>query len=80
MRVSVADEEKVEEDKWQVWLNASVSGVTSNRVDLSAWYTIFNLGGICDQIVGKDWMAANLHIISHKTNTPRMLEPNWTEV
>jgi len=65
MRVSVAGEEKVEEDRWQVWLKALVRGVTGNRVDISGWYTIFNSGGIDDLIVGKDWMAANLDIIDH---------------
>jgi hypothetical protein len=80
MRVSVAGEEKAEEDRWQVWLKASVRGVTGNRVDISGWYSIFDLGGIYDLIVGKDWMAANLHIIDHKTNTLHMLEPDWSDL
>jgi len=80
MRVSVAGEEKAEEDRWQVWLKVSVRGVTGNRVNISGWYTIFDLGGIYDLIVGKDWMAANLHIIDHKTNTLHMLEPTWSDL
>ena len=80
MRVSVAGEEKVEEDRWQVWLKVSVGVVTGNRVNISGWYTIFDLGGIYDLIVGKDWMASNLHIIDHKTNTLHMLEPDWTDL
>jgi hypothetical protein len=80
MRVSVAGEDNAEEDTWQVWLKASVSGVTGKRVDISRWYTIFDLGGIYDLIVGKDWMAANLHIIDHKTNTLHMLEPDWPDL
>jgi len=80
MRVSIAGEEKAEEDRWQVWLKASVRGVTGNRVDISGWYTIFDLGGIYDLIVGKDWMAANLHIIDHKSNTLHMLEPDWSDL
>jgi len=80
MGVSVAGEEKAEEDRWQVSLKASVRGVTGNRIDISGWYTIFDLGGIYDLIVGKDWMAANLHIIDHKTNTLHMLEPDWSDL
>ena len=78
MRVSVAGEEKAEEDRWQVWLKASVRGITSNGIDISGWYTIFDLQGIYDLFMGKDWMAANLHIIDHKTNTLHMLKPDWT--
>ena len=59
MKVSVTGEEKAEEDRWQVWLNASIRGVTGNRVDISGWYTVFDLGGIYDLIVGKDCMAVN---------------------
>jgi hypothetical protein len=79
MRVSVTGEQKVEEDRWQVWVKASIRGVTGNRIDISGWYTIFNLGGIQDLIVGKDWIAANLHIIDYKTNTLHMLEPDWPD-
>ena len=80
MRVSVAGEETAAENRWQVWLKASVRGVTSNHVDISGWYTIFDSGGIHCLIVGKDLMAANLHILDHKTNTLHMLEPDWTEL
>jgi hypothetical protein len=65
MGVSVTGEEKTEEDTWQVWLNASTRGVAGNRVDIADWYTVFNLGGIHDLIVGEDWMAVNLHLIDH---------------
>ena len=41
---------------------------------------IFHLGGIYDLIVGKEWMAANLHIIDHKTNTVQMLESDGADV
>jgi hypothetical protein len=80
MIVSVAGEEKAEEDRWQVWLKASVQGITGNCVDISGWYTIVHLRGISDLIVGKDWMAANLHIIDHKTNTLHMLEPDLSDL
>jgi len=80
MTVSVAGEEKVEEDRWQIWLRALVRGVTANRVNISGWYTVFDLGGIYDLNVGKDQMAANLHIIDHKTNTVHMLEPDWYDL
>ena len=71
---------EAEEDKWQDWMNASVRGVTSNRIDISGWYTFFDLEGIYDLIVGNDWMAANLHIIDHKINTQHMLERDWTDL
>jgi len=79
MTLSVAGEEKVEDDWWQVWLKASVRGVTGKQSDISWWYMIFHLGGIYDLIVGKDWLAANLHIIDLETNTLPMMEPNWND-
>jgi hypothetical protein len=57
-----------------------VRGITGNRVNISGWYIIFDLGGIYDLIVGKDWIAANLHIIDDKTNTSHMLQPNWFDL
>jgi len=54
MRVCVAAEEKAEQGRWQVWLNASVQGVTGNDVNISGLNTIFDSGGTYDQIVGED--------------------------
>ena len=78
MRVSVAGDEKAVENRWQVRLDVSIRSIAGNRVDISGWYMVFDLGGIYDLIVGKDWMAVNLHLIDHKTNTLHMLEPDWT--
>jgi hypothetical protein len=78
MRVSVAAAEKAEEDRWQIGMKVSVGGITGNHVNISRWYTIFDLGDMSDLIVDKDWMAPNLHIINKKTNTLHMREPNWT--
>jgi hypothetical protein len=80
MRVSLTAKEKTEEDRLQVWLKESVRGVTGNYIHTSGWSRIFDLGGIYDQIVGKHWMAANLQIIDHKTNTLYMLEPDWSDM
>jgi len=80
MKVSVTGEEEAEEDRWQVWLKVLVRGVPGNLGDIAGWYTIFDLGGIYDLNVGKDWMAANLLIIDHETNTLHMLEPDWTDL
>jgi len=80
MTVSGTGEENAEEDRWQVWLNGSMRDVTTNHVPISGWYMIADLGGIYHLIFGKNWMAANLHNIDHKTNTLHMLEPNWTDL
>jgi len=67
-------------DNWQVWLNASMKGVTGNCVDISGWSTTCIMVGTCDLIEDNNWMATNLHIINQKTNTLHMLEPDRTDL
>jgi len=55
-------------------------GITGNRINISNWYTIFDLRGIYYLILGIDWIATNLHVINHKTNTLHLLEPNYTDL
>jgi len=78
LRVHIAGDEIAEVDCRQSCLNASIRWVTSNHVNIPGWYTIFDLGDIYDLIVAKDWMAANLHIIDHKTSILHLLVPDWT--
>jgi len=80
LRFFVAEQVTTEEDRWQVWLHDSMRDLSDNHIDIFGWYTVFHLGGIYDLIDGKDWMADNLHLIDHKSNTLHMLEPNWSEL
>jgi hypothetical protein len=47
---------------------ASIMGVKGNNVPINREYTVYNLKGFYDLIVGKNWMTANLHIIDHSNN------------
>lgn len=51
MGFSVAGEVQPKESTWQVSLNKSKQGLTSNCVDISGWYMIVNFGRIYDLTV-----------------------------
>jgi hypothetical protein len=53
-------------------------GTTGNRVSIEGWYTIYDLNGSYDIIVGKNWMTRNPHAVDHSTNALHMLRGDWT--
>jgi hypothetical protein len=81
MKVTTAGQEGEEQERWQVYLrNATIRGEKGNTIDVSGWYTIYDLKGCYDLIIGKSWMAKNPHLIDYQTNTLHMLEADWSSL
>jgi hypothetical protein len=81
MKVTTAGKDVEEQEWWQVYLrNATVRGDKGNTINVDGWYTIFDLKGCYDLIIGKNWMAKNLHLIDYHTNTLHMLEAHWSNL
>jgi hypothetical protein len=79
MKVTTAGKEGEEQERWQVYLrNATMRGEKGNTINVDGWYTIFDLKGCYDLIIGKNWMAKNPHLIDYRTNTLHMLEADWS--
>jgi hypothetical protein len=38
-------------DRYQVWLDGSIWGISGNYTTITSWYTLFDLGGVYDLIV-----------------------------
>lgn len=80
MRVKTADKTSEVLDRVQIYLYANLKGITGNKVNIDGWYTLYDLGGNYDVILGKNWMAKNPHIVNHKDNVLYMLEGDWTSL
>jgi hypothetical protein len=81
MKVTTAGKEGKEQERWQVYLRkAIIRGEKGNTVDVSGWYTIYDLKGCYDLIIGKSWMAKNPHLIDYQTNTLHMLGADWSKL
>lgn len=80
MRVTTANVVSDVLERRQVYLNANLKGITGNQVKIDGWYTVFDLKGNYDVIVGKNWMSANPHIVDHKNNILHMLKGDWAEI
>ena len=78
MRVTTANETSEVLERKQVYLHAKLKGITGNKVPIEGWYTIFDLQGNYDLIVGKDWMEKNPHFVDHKNNILHMLYGDWS--
>jgi hypothetical protein len=55
MTVTTAGTKHPPSDRYQVWLSARIRGITGNYADITGWFTIFDLNGAYDLIVGKNW-------------------------
>ena len=54
MTVTTAGTKHPPTDRYQVWLKARICGVTGNYADITGWFTLFDLNGVYDLIVGKN--------------------------
>jgi len=63
-------------NRHQVWLKARIRGITRNYTDISGWFTLFDLKGIYDLIVGKSWQSTTRHLVN-SNNVLHLLEANW---
>jgi hypothetical protein len=50
-------------DRYQVWLDESIRGISGNYTTVTGWYTLFDLGGEYDLIVGKNWHSITCHLV-----------------
>jgi hypothetical protein len=53
-------------------------GRKGNNVPINEWYTVYDLKGSYNLIVGNNWMTANPHVIDHGNNTLYLLGEGWS--
>ena len=65
------------EDRYQVWLNGRIHGITGNYAYVTGWYTVFDLKGAYDIIIGKDWHSKICHLVD-SDNVLHLLDADWS--
>jgi len=50
-------------DRYQVWLEGRIRGISGNYATITGWYTLFDLRGAYDLIVGKNWHSVTRHLV-----------------
>jgi hypothetical protein len=63
MSVVTADTKHPTTDRYQIWLDGSIRGISGNYAIITGWYTLFDLGGAYDLIVGKNWHSIICHLV-----------------
>ena len=71
MTVSTAGNKSAPMKRELVWIEGRIR--QPGTIVISGWYTVFDLNGRFDLILGKDWMEANPHIINHGKNNISLL-------
>jgi len=64
------------EDRYQVWLNGRIRGSTGNHADVTGWYTVFDLKGAYNIIIGKNWHSRTRHLVD-SDNDLHLLDADW---
>ena len=49
--------------RYQVWLEGNIRGIAGNYAAITGWYTLFNLKGAYDLLVGKNWHSTTCHMV-----------------
>jgi hypothetical protein len=80
MKVTTANDTTGVIARNQVYLTAKLKGITGNKISVDGWYTIFDLGGNYDLIVGKNWMVKNPHVVDHNKNILHVLRGDWASL
>jgi len=65
------------EDRYQVWLNRCIRGSTGNYADVTGCYTVFDLKGTYDIIIGKNWHSRIRHLVD-SDNVWHLLDADWS--
>jgi len=65
------------EDRYQVWLKGQIRGITGNYADVTGWYTVFDLKGAYDIIIGKNWHLKTRHLVD-ADNVLHLLDADWS--
>jgi len=64
------------DNRYQVWLNGRIRGVTGNYADVTGWYTVFDLKGAYNIIIGKNWHSKTCHLVD-SDNDLHLLDADW---
>jgi len=77
MTIVTAGTKHPPEDRYQVWLNGRIRGSTGNYADVTGWYTVFDLRGTYDIIIGKNWHSKTRHLVD-SDNVLHLLDADWS--
>jgi len=77
MSIITAGTKHSPEDRYQVWLNGRIRGITGNYVDVTGWYTVFDLKGAYDIIIGKNWHSKTRYLVD-SDNVLHLLDADWS--
>ena len=77
MSIITAGTKHPPEDRYQVWISGRIRGTTGNYADVTGWYTVFDLKGAYDIIIGKNWHSKTRHLVDSE-NVLHLLEADWS--
>ena len=77
MSIITAGTKHPPEDRYQVWLNGKIYGITGNYTDVTGWYTVFDLKGAYNIIIGKNWHSKTCYLVD-SDNVLHLLEGDWS--
>jgi len=77
MSIITAGTKHPPEDRYQVWLKGQIWGITGNYADVMGWYTVFDLKGAYDIIIGKNWHSKTHHLVD-TDNVLHLLDADWS--
>jgi len=77
MSIITAGTKHPPEDRYQVWLQGQIRGVKGNYADVTGWYTVFDLKGAYDIIIGKNWHSKTRHLVD-SDNILHLLDADWS--
>jgi len=77
MSIVTAGTKHPPEDRYRVWLNGRIQDVTGNYIDVTGWYTVFDLKGAYNIIIGKNWHSKTRHLVD-SDNVLHLLDADWS--
>jgi len=77
MSIITAGTKHPPEDRYQVWLNGRIRGITGNYADVSGRYTVFDLKGAYYINMGKNWHSKTCYLVD-SDNVLHLLDADWS--
>jgi len=77
MTIVTARTKHPDEDRYLVWLNGRIRGSTENYADVTSWYTVIDLKGAYNIIIGKNWHLRTRHLVD-SDNALHLLDADWS--
>ena len=77
MTIVTAGTKHPPEDRYQVWLNGRIRVSTGNYADVTGWYTVFDLKGTYEIIIGENWHSRTRHLVD-SDNILHLLDADWS--